>query len=357
MPIRTYYPDGITTMFDSDAVTNGVCLGVYRVQAGLSFYKQWPLLAGATVRVVGRFGGDPTNPGANQDYGSGVEITYPGGVPTLTALPWQWDRDLIVWATGVPALQSGGSMQALSASGVIALSPNARGLNYIGLATYTSKHDSTWVHDVDANGNDLYDAELGWWDIEVQASAGAQVVAIAELSDSDCLVEPPRLFWNGTKWVGSVQCTSGPTEPYAPWPEIRAPRVHCFAKPESPGLGAQCAIYDLDSTLAYDLLAGPLLDTNGRVTIPKLSVDPIPAPASGRFGVFGSVAWRRWSGARFSVTQVDEMGALIRTGNMLRAAWTCVALSSAGATWANNWRYTRTFPSDFEIINLNRFAP
>lgn len=251
MPIKTWDTSG-NVLFDSDAVVNGVCLGAFEIPAGTSFSKSFTLLAGATVRVMGLTGGTDL---------SGVSVSYPGSVPTVSASASAFSRYIVLWATGTPSITSGAGMQAVSASGTVALSPAARGCNYIGKATYSSTTAST--------GTPNTGGELGYVTMTISGSPNPPVAVLGVTNTAYARIVRGPIWIGSNSWTLDVQAVASlPTSGGTSWPSLVTPDVYAFAPPVSPGSGARAAVYDTDGTLAYDLLAGRLLVTAGPLSFP-----------------------------------------------------------------------------------------
>ena len=250
MPIKTWDTSG-AVLFDSDAVVNGVCLGAFLIAAGTSFSKSFPLLAGATVRAMALNGGTDI---------SGVTVSYPGSVPTVSAAAVAVDRYVVLWATGTPTITSGAGMQAVGATNTVALSPSARGCNYIGKATYSGTTASL--------GSPLNGGLLGSVSMSV-TSPTPPVIVLGVTSSTYSRISRGPYSLGGNHWGVDVQSmTSLPTAGASSWPALLIPDVYVFAAPAYPSNGAQAAIYDTDGTLAYDLLAGRVLTSSGPLSYP-----------------------------------------------------------------------------------------
>lgn len=249
MPIKTYGADGTTVYFDSDD-TSGICLGSYSIPANTTWSKSWPLLAGATIRVSGTW---------NSQAGL-TTISYPNSIPTLEAASTTYDRILIVWATGTPTISgSGYGIQAVNTSGVIALSPAGRGMNYIGTASYYSVVNNFGTPNPNAF------ADMGYWVVRVESST--QPIGVPVLTDGRYIRFDNFWLVSGTTWQGYIRAVDTAPAIGSAWPTLQQPTIHCFAVPPSPGSGAQCALYDTDGTLAYDLLANKLARSWGAFSI------------------------------------------------------------------------------------------
>lgn len=276
MPIKTWDTGG-NVLFDSDGVAYGICLGAYSVPAGSSFSRSFSLLAGATVRVMGLTG--------DTDL-SGVSVSYPGSVPTVTASSSIFDRFFVLWATGSPSITSGAGMQAVSTSGTIALSPAGRGCNYVGRASYSSTTAST--------GTPNTGGALGSVSMLITGCPNPPVVVLGVTSSAYAAITRGPISLGGGSWVIDTQAVATlPTSGGTSWPTLLTPDVYVFSPPSSPGSGAQAAVYDTDGTLAYDLLAGRLLVTAGPLSYPAgtgsdtYSVGLPSGVSSSLCGVFG----------------------------------------------------------------------
>ncbi|MFG6457860.1 hypothetical protein [Roseateles sp. BYS96W] len=276
MPIKTWDTSG-NVLFDSDAVVNGVCLGAYLIGAGTSFSRSFSLLAGATVRVMGLNGGTDL---------SGVTVSYPGSVPTVSATAIPVDRYVVLWATGTPTITSGAGIQAVGATDTVALSPAARGCNYIGKAVYVGTTASA--------GSPLNGGTLGSVSLRV-TSPTPPVMVLGVTSGAYSRISRGPYSLGGNDWGVDVQSVASlPTAGASSWPALLTPDVYVFAAPALPGAGAQAAIYDTDGTLAYDLLAGRVLTSSGPLSYPAGSgVDDysaaLPAGISSTLcGAFGT---------------------------------------------------------------------
>lgn len=303
MPIQTWDSAG-NLLFDSDAVANGVCLGAFRVAGGSSFSKSFPLLAGASVRVMGLTG--------DMDL-SGVSVSYPGSVPTVTASATALTRYFVLWATGTPSIVSGAGLQAVSSGGTIALSPNARGCNYLGKATVTGTTTST--------GSPNAGGDLGYVTYTITGAANPPVVVLEVTSSRFSAIRRGPISLGGTSWTVDVQSVATRPNPGdTSWPTLLQPELHVFTPPNAPGSGPQAALYDTDGTLAYDLLAGRLLVTAGPLSFPSGTgsddyFQTLPSGVSTtRCGIFGVPFYNEIRSVRRTATSFQQ-----RT---LAALWT-----------------------------------
>lgn len=275
MGIQTFFPDG-SLMFDSDAVAGGVCCGCYEVAAGASFYKEFPLLQGAQLRVSVSMYSSTT-------YGtttSSVSVNN-SGVPSVSVSPIAVRRLILVWATGTPSIMSGAGMQAVSAGQTIALSPAARGLNYLGIASY-----------LQLTPTQAPDWDVGNW--LVQISSPTPPVGVVDMSGGIYLMRTPTFARvSGDVWQAKV-VACGDRGLYKPSTSILQPTIHCFATPANPSASPAAALYDVDGTLAFDLLAGKLLTSISEFSASSsemmagadLSVQR-SLPAASKYGLWG----------------------------------------------------------------------
>lgn len=283
MPIKTFYPDGITTMFDSDAVRGGICLGLFDVPAGTAFSRSFPLLAGATLRVCRAEG--------RTDGLSPVSIDNSGS-PTVTSAAVAYDRQLMIWADGTPSIQSLPGMQALNDQFNVALSPAGRGLLCVGKASY-----DTFVARQTVSGVTY----AAYWRIRI--SCPTRPVAVVDLSGGISVFKvPPFQSLGGGVWQTTITAVAGSANLSLPPSALATPDVYCFAMPQAAAAGgAMAAIYDEDSSLAYDLLAGRLLFSAAQISIAPSEITASMAldisrsiPVMAKPGVFGSASYRRY---------------------------------------------------------------
>lgn len=291
MPVKTWDASG-NPIFNSDLITNGVCLGVFDVASGATFSRTFSLLGGATIRALSIYGTTPAYDTADP----AATITITGSPPTVAASAVGYSRTIILWATGAVAIVSGAGMQAMNASGNIALSPQARGLNFIGKATYTGTNASTGDGTTGALGSRI---------IQVASPAGVRPIGVVRMDGGEYVASPPIFGYAGSGiWTATIQAVA--TLPaFSTWPTLQSPEVYCYATPADALTAPKVAIYDADGTLAYDLMAGRLLDTAGRVTVPAgLTTDAsksasIPGGMTTP-GLYGHPAVNGQQGARFS---------------------------------------------------------
>lgn len=288
MPIKTWDSSG-NVLFDSDAVTHGVCLGSFVIPAGSAFSRSFSLLAGATVRAD-----------RASVYASDISISYPGSVPTVSVSAAGYERSFVLWATGTPTITSGAGMQAVSASGTVALSPSARGMNYIGKASHVST-TASWGDPEGSGGA----GELGLMTFSV--SSPTPPVMVVRLPVSGWVWLGPMYAAGGGEWRVPVRCIGSlATSSDSAWPALLTPEIYCFATPASPGSGAQAAVYDTDGTLAYDLLAGRLLTLAADPTMLSAG-DTISVPSGMSSSQIG-LENQPFAFQRFSVEYPDTPG-------------------------------------------------
>jgi len=303
MPIKTFFPDG-RVMFDSGAVQNGVCLGLFVVPAGTTLYKQFPLLQGATLRAMSYWG-------TSTDYSGNVGMLTinNSGIPSITVgmLPY-FDQAYLVWATGTPSILAGAGMQALNSAGNVALCPNARGLNFIGLASYVDFVPSWDSTETDDDGQPM-EGECGYRVVEISSPASARPIGIVKMVEGSYIANAPIFKYVGSnKWRAEVRALSAPVTLSSGWPSsFGSPDVYCFATPSSAANSPRCAVWDTDGTLAYDLLAGKVMMTNGHIDFSN-TVSSQTAPSLSAFGIFGTPALSAEVQQRFSTVIYEYEG-------------------------------------------------
>lgn len=343
MPIRTYKTDGSTLIFDSDLITAGVCLGTYLLPANSAGSLSWSLLAGATVRVAGAYMVGKTS----RVVSASAEPTISGYIPTMSWGSVAYARQVLVWATGTPAVISGAGMQALNASQNVALSPQARGLVYIGAASYVSQTPTTTT-----GINDLGN----WW---IQVQSQTQPIGVVDMSGG-VLVQASPVFSlvSGTTWQATISAVSARATTSVPT-ALATPTVYCFAVPPAPSSGIRAAIYDTDGvTLAYDLLAGTPLATVSSVSISasELTATNPPSvtrslPSAGRYGLIGGVPYYR-------LRQRTTNSSLTFQGFWQVSGTTLYAIDSLTELDTDSGTVTATIAASTataEIIDLSRY--
>lgn len=292
MPVKTWDASS-NLIFDSDSITNGVCLGVFDIASGSTFSRTFSLLSGATIRVLSIYGTTP----AYDTSDPAATITVTGSPPTVAASAVGYDRTILLWATGTVAIVPGAGMQALNASGNVALTPEARGLNFIGKATYTGGG-------VASVGGGAADGYLGSKTISINSPAGARPIGVVRMDGGEYVRWPPIFFYAGSGvWQAEIQAV-GSLPSYSTWPALATPEVYCFAVPATASTAPKLAIYDSDGTLSYDLMAGRILDTAGRVTVPAGATSDtsksVSIPAVTIPGLYGYPAVSGEQGTRFA---------------------------------------------------------
>lgn len=336
--------DGLTKIFDSDLVRGGICVGQYAIGAGESFSRSFPLLQGATLRASNAAGRAYSfRPGA-----SGIAVNN-SGVPSVSAGPISVPRTLLIWADGTPAVQSAAGIQALNDQYNVALSPQGRGLVYIGKATYTTlvpattggvKESPSWL---------------------VRVSSPTLPIAVVDLSGGIYLRSGPyfRSLGGGIWEAEVVAVASRPTLPAA---SVLTPDVYCFALPPVPsGGGPQAALYDEDGSLAYDLLAGRMLFSSARVDIAgsEVTATTIPnvtrsIPSMAKVGVFGAISYRR-ENQRGANSSTGWEGFWTLSGTQLSLVDGCTYLDiDAGTVSAANLQ-PKSDGAFAELIDLSQY--
>lgn len=343
MPVKTWDASS-NLIFDSDSITNGVCLGVFDIASGATFSRTFSLLSGATIRVLSIYGTTP----AYDTSDPAATITVTGSPPTVAASAVGYGRTIILWATGTVAIVPGAGMQALNASGNVALTPEARGLNFIGKAAYTGGG----LASVDGG----VDGYLGNRTIRVASPAGARPIGIVRMDGGQYVRMPPLFAWGGDGyWYASIQAVA--TLPaFSTWPTLVEPEVYCYAVPASARTAPKVAIYDSDGSLAYDLMAGRLLDTAGRVTVPAgITTDTSKSttiPSVSIAGLYGYPAINGQQGARFSTIDRYLAGYWHLSGTTLSVHAAITDYSDGGVSPPANYVNRYWAESQAEIIDL-----
>lgn len=342
MPIKTFSPDGLTTLFDSDAITTGICVGVYYIAANTSFTKSFPLLAGVTLRVTDTFGLVLGNSGATDPYYSSVSISY--SPPTVTVTPITYNRNILIWSTGTITITSGAGIQAVSSAGTVALSPQGRGLTYLGKATYISTTPTVLTTP----------QSLGYKTVQITSPPGSQIIGIVDMTTgSPWIQQMPYFVYSGTNtWTADVQATTTSATVFTV--TLAAPDIHCFAIPVAPGSGPQCAIYDDDGTLAYDLLAGKLLTSTGRVTFTS-TVDTATVPSLTKLGLLGYSNLSSWTYSKFSTLERYQFGAWNLSGTTLSRVLNYGYIEDSGIPAGSNYYSEYRGIAAVEVIDLTGF--
>lgn len=309
MPIKTFFADGVTTMFDSDAVAGGICLGVVFIAAGTSWSKSWPWLAGATVRV--------TDVSGSAVELTGVSITVSNSpYPSVSVGAAAHDHKILLWATGTPTITDVPGMQAMSSGGTVALHPSGRGLNYLGKATY-----SELIPGYIGGGGER---APGFWKVLAPAAftSGVTPVPVIDLGGGYYTAGTIMHWDSGAgRWYGYVSAyASLPTEANAASLTAQQPDVYCFGRLAAPASGvATCAVYDDDGTLAFDLLAGPLLASLA-VRSYSSGTTSQSAPSATKLGFFGDPCYWQVYGTLDSVLHGQETGFWrLAGGNLTRS--------------------------------------
>lgn len=343
MPVKTWDIAG-ALLFNSDLITNGVCLGVFDIASGATFSRTFSLLGGATIRVLSIYGTTP----AYDTSDPAATITVTGSPPTVTASAVGYARTILLWATGTVSIVPGAGLQALNASRNIALSPQARGLNFIGKAAYTGGGTASV-----GGGVDGY---LGSSTIRIASPSGARPIGIVRMDGGEYVRMPPLFTWGGDGyWYASIQAVA--TLPkFSTWPILVSPEVYCYAIPASAISSPKFAIYDIDGSLAYDLMAGRLLDTAGRVTVPagttadasmSATIPTVSIP-----GLYGYPAINGQEGARFSTIDRYLAGYWHLSGTTLSVHAAITDYSDGGVSPPANYVNRYWAASQAEIIDL-----
>lgn len=219
-------------VFNSDACVNGVCGGSFYVQAGASFYRQWPTLVGCSLRVVFHHKPDIFDVSS---YASG--ISYSAGIPTVSLAPNAIARFMTVWIVGAPTIQNIPGVQAVAVSnGGVAINPAARGMNYIGRATFNRNDGGIKFYRIAHSEEPLIAVRLDdnrslVPTVVTQVSPGVWEIGVTH-----------RLLWPDPGAGGVVEAD-----------------VYCFGRPSTPQASPQFAVWAADTSLAYDLARPGLL--------------------------------------------------------------------------------------------------
>jgi hypothetical protein len=341
MPIKTFYPSG-ATMFDSDAVSGGVCLGSVYIAAGSSYSKSWPWLAGATVRVTDVYGVPITATGV------GTVTTSDSPYPSVSIGAAAHDHIVLLWATGTTGITNSPGIQAASASGTIALHPSARGLNYVGQAVYESMTPA------------FYDSGTGqktlaYWTVRAPASFTSSMppVPVFDLSSGYYTAGSAGFFWDSGYWRCYVYAYSSlPTSANAASLTAQTPAIYLFGKPPSaPTTGPIFALYDTDGTLAYDLLAGPLLASKASLSYSSSTVS-LSAPSATKLGVFGDPAMMATERIEFEPQTTLEIGYWRSSGGALTRSRGFFETSNDGDAADSSTYDFWTLPTRAECFDL-----
>lgn len=234
----------------------------------------------------------------------------------------------------------------MSASGTLALCPQGRAFNYIGLATYYAQIPSTF------DGASSF-GELGAWRVRVTSPPDAQPIGIVRMADRTWLLGQPFFSYvGGNTWEANVTATASQPTSAGAWPALLTPQVHCFAKPATPIAGQACAVYDDDQTLAYDLLGGRILPSIGRVVIPPNNSGANWALMSGAWAAWGDPNIWQWRANKTGVL-FESRGGLYRQDDYI-AVYPCLYRQSSEPA-GSQFSYSLWGQSEFEIINLTGY--
>lgn len=332
MPIQIFNPAG-GMIFNSDACVNGVCGGSFFIPAGASFYRQWPTLIGCTLRVVFHHQVDVLD---SSSYAKG--ISYPSGVPTIALVPNAIARFMTVWVVGGPTIQSIPGVQALGSNGGVAISPAARGMNYIGRAAF-ARNDPR---------NLPFDGSGG------TSNAGIQYYRIAypeeplfavRLDDNRSVSLTVVTQVSSGVWEIGVTCKKVAPDPdyWRSW-WSHPVDVYCFARPTSPQASPQFALWAADGSLAYDLARPGLLVAQalcefgqGPAVNGSLGITA-PVPVS-RTSVMGVIGVPNYAYEDYVYNGDDQDGGYGgHTWSSGSAAW---QWSSGGLAMTYAWRQTQ----------------
>jgi hypothetical protein len=259
---------------------------------------------------------------------------------------------LVIWASGTPSINtSGAGMQAVNTSGVIALSPSGRGMNYIGTASYYQQIASFGTPNPNA------DAVLGYWRVRVESSS--RPIGVPVFSEGRYFRFDNFFLVSGTTWEGYIRAVDSAPAIASAWPALQQPTIHCFACPPSPGAGAQCALYDSDGTLAYDLLANKLARSWGAFNITpgdnnNAASATLPS-FSGTVGVLGQAVFGSSQFIANIDAQYDRTGFWRRSGSTVYLEKLIYSTEPyPGSTTTTNY-YSANEAAYGELINLTGF--
>lgn len=307
MPIQTYMADGYTPIFDSDQVLNGICLGAFNVPAGISQQYRFDLLAGGSVRAI--------TPDGRKI--AGVAVNYPGSVPVVTFDVHGYARDIVLWGTGAPTIMSSAAgLQAVSSAGTVAISPAGRGMIYRGKGT----HHSTTAS-VGSPKNSISAATNYLGNVSLRFSSPTRPLLVLRVSSGVYVRQELGSLTqvDSTTWAASFQCIDTAAVAGAlSWPALLVPDVYAFSASVTALTSPECSVYDIEggNVLAYDLMAGKLLVTDGPMTFaagstPDLYSQTITTGTPlGQVGIFGQPSCE--------VTRVANPGQSGNTGGFFR---------------------------------------
>ncbi|UDF33745.1 UNVERIFIED_ORG: hypothetical protein LHJ69_14105 [Shinella sp. XGS7] len=300
MPVRIFNSADQVT-FDSDQCVNGVCGGSYFVPAGSGFYKDWPLLAGCGLRVVFHHRPDYNNP-ASVEKG----ISYPGSVPTISLAPNSTPRLLTVWITGAPTLLNIPGVQAQASNFGVAISPGARGMNYIGRAVFH--------RDDPANGP--YDFPYTWPEANIRYYRIAwheEPLFAVRLDDGRSVSMTAAYSVGPGLWEIGVRLRDVTAAGVSrPWWSLVAD-VYAFGRPATPQSSPTFAVWAPDTSLAYDLARPGLLAAHSLCDFasspwPSGSTGAVPVSRTPVMGVIGNPSYGYEDYAYEGDNQDDSIG-------------------------------------------------
>jgi hypothetical protein len=222
----------------------------------------------------------------------------------------------LLWVTGSPGIVNMPGMQAVSSSGTVALHPSARGMNYLGKATYDSL---TPIFYDSGTGQ----RTLASWNFSAPSffTSDMQPVVVIDMSAGFFTIGAMGMSWDGSRWRGSISAfTSLPTKDNFVSLTAQTPDLYLFARPSAPAVGtAACAVYDDGNVLAFDLLAGPLLASKAVLSYSSGTFS-LAAPSVTKLGIFGDPA--NWATERiegFPQTTQDCGYWRFTGGNLVRS--------------------------------------
>lgn len=352
MGIQTFAADGVTKVFDSDDVLNGVCLGALNVPAGVAPQYRFDLLAGGSVRAI--------TPDGRKI--AGVAVTYPGSVPVVTCDVSSFARDIVLWGTGAPTIMSSAAgMQAVSSAGTVAISPAGRGMVYRGKGWHHATNASLGSPKNSVSSPSNY---LG--SVTLRFSSPTRPVLVLRVSSGIYVRQELGSLTqvDANTWAASFQCIdTAAVAGELNWPALLVPDVYAFSASVTPNTAPECSVYDVDGTLAYDLMAGRLLVTDGPMTFAAGSTSDLYSQTIttgtplGQVGLFGQPSCE--------VTRVANPGQSGNTGGFYRNSFYESFWSlSGGALQRQRIMTTRNFddapegerieeePCTPEIVNL-----
>lgn len=266
MPCRTFDTNQVQIL-DTDLMDQGVCIGTLSSPSGTVSSRSFPSLSGCSVLALSSIGGG---------YAGDSDVTYPGGVPTVTIAPSTGIPQYVtMWAFGARTLAPSSGINAVTPSGQIALGPETFGLHFLGRATF----NGFWA----SSGNQESGA-LGWSEYIFDGPQPPAVV-VQLLSGQYASVLGVKAHASiPSRWVIWVQAFAEPSG--LAWGELTAPVVCCFGRVASSSNDSKGVIYDSNQNEAWDLCRPNLLYPVRLVAVKRNT--PVAMPGGMSLGICGA---------------------------------------------------------------------